>query len=253
MKKYSAVIIDDEDVHVSVLRKELARYSNVQVVGDAFIPSKGKKIVIDKRPDLLFLDVELPGGTGLEMLCDLREQITWPMQVVFYTAYEKYLLEALRASAFDFLLKPFEREELDTVMTRFFDEKQKECSQPSFSSSLAQLIPTGTSFMVGTICGFQILRLEQIGFFSYLNDRKQWVVHLSDRTCQMLKRNTCSKDILKYSSNFVQISQHKIINIAYLSMIEDKQCRLFPPFDWADDLCVSRFYYGALHDKFSLI
>jgi two-component system, LytTR family, response regulator len=253
MRQFSVVIIDDEDVHVKVLRDSLYKYGNIEVRGEASTPSSGKKVIMEQRPDLLFLDVELPGMNGLELLRGIRDQISWSMQVVFYTAYEKYLLNALRASAFDYLLKPFDIGDLDVVMDRFFEQMQKEHSTASFRSSLSQLLPSSTAFMVSTITGFQILHLEQIGYFTYVNERKQWMVFLSDQSQQYLKRNTNSKDVLNYSSTFVQISQNQIINISYLAMIRDKRCILYPPFDNANELNISRFYYNALHDRFDFI
>lgn len=254
MRKFNAVIVDDENLHVKILRDSLFRYDNIQITGEAGNPHSAKKVILSQRPDLLFLDVELPTMTGLELLREIRDQITWSMQVVFYTAYEKYLLDALRSSAFDYLLKPFNVEDLDVVMSRFFEHVKKEqVTNASFLSSLSQLLPGNSTFVVATITGFQILHLDQIGFFSYVNERKQWMVYLSDQSQQFLKRHTSSKDILDYSSAFVQISQHQIVNINYLAIIRGKQCILYPPFDDVKDLNISRSFYYDLQDKFSFI
>ena len=253
MRKFNVVIVDDEDFHVKILRDSLSKYDSIQITGEAETPNSAKKVILAQRPDLLFLDVELPGMTGLELLREMRDQVDWSMQVVFYTSYEKYLLDALRSSAFDYLLKPFEADDLNVVMSRFFEYAQTDRTSPSFRSSLTQLLPTESSFMVATITGFQILHLEQIGFFSYESERKQWMIHLSDQSQLFLKRHTNSKDILNHSSSFIQISQNQIINISYLAIIKGKQCMLYPPFDWAHDLTISRAYFSALQDKFSLI
>ena len=253
MRKFNVVIVDDEDFHVKILRDTLAKYDSIQITGEAGTPNSARKVILAQRPDLLFLDVELPGTTGLELLREMRDQVDWSMQVVFYTSYEKYLLEALRSSAFDYLLKPFDADDLNVVMNRFFEHAQNNQTSQSFLNSLSHMISKDSTFMVGTITGFQILHLEQIGFLGYVNERKQWAVHLSDQSQQFLKRHTNSKDILNYSSSFVQISQNQIINISYLAMIQGKQCKLYPPFDWADDLTISRAYFSALQEKFSFI
>lgn len=76
--------------------------------------------MIDKlRPDILFLDVELPDMKGIELLEQINSCITWNMQVIFYTAYDKYMINAIRESAFDYLLKPIDRKELECIITRF--------------------------------------------------------------------------------------------------------------------------------------
>ncbi len=253
VKMFNVSIIDDNSLCIKVLIDSLSSYQNIQIKGIAQTPSTGKQIILEQHPDLLFLDVELPGISGFELLKDIRDEITWPMQVIFHTAYNEYLLDALRASAFDFLLKPIEMEEFDAVMNRFFDYARKEWTNSSFQSSLTQLLPCSSTFMIATVSGFQILHQEQIGYFFYQKDRKQWAIFLNDQSQLVLKRNTCAKDILKYSSSFVQINQQQIINIDYLAMISNRHCLLYPPFDKQDDLCITRSLLRNLQDRFNLI
>jgi two-component system, LytTR family, response regulator len=251
--KINVAIVDDSDFCIECLCNSLSGYSNIEVCGVAQNAGTGKKIILEQCPDLLFLDIELPDMTGLELLRELNQEITWSMQVVFYTAYDKYLLDALRESAFDFLLKPFEKAELDLVMDRYFNYMKKEQTNNSFQDSLTRLLPNNSIFMVTTVNGFQILRLEQIGYFKYLNDRKQWIVVLNDLKELQLKRNTCAKDILKYSPSFEQINRDQIINIDYLAMIKGKECVLFPPFEQVTDLYASFSFIRVLQEKFSQI
>ena len=86
--------------------------------------------MIDKlRPDILFLDVELPDMKGIELLEQINSCVTWNMQVIFYTAYDKYMINAIRESAFDYLLKPIDRKELECIITRFL-KKMDEPATP---------------------------------------------------------------------------------------------------------------------------
>ena len=192
--KYPVVIIDDESICIENVRRSVAAFPELKVVGTALTPDAGKKLILEQRPDLLFLDVEMSGQTGLELLNDLRERITWPMQVVFHTAYEKYLLDALRASVFDFLLKPYEEREFKEVMNRFFREAIKVRSHNHFHETLAQLLPINESFMVATTTGYQKLGLKQIGYFQHRKDKKQWEAVLTDLTHLPLKRTTIASD-----------------------------------------------------------
>ena len=102
-EKYKVVIVDDERTAIDALRRELEPYREFEVKGIAGNGAKGKKMIMELHPDLLFLDVELPDTLGLNLLSEIREDILWDMKVVFYTSYDKYLLQALRESAFDFL------------------------------------------------------------------------------------------------------------------------------------------------------
>jgi len=251
--KYTVAIIDDETACIDHLQRSLSEYSELLIVGTAKTANKGRTLIMDLRPDLVFLDVELSSQSGLELLSELSEEITWPMQVVFYTAFEKYLLEALRVSAFDYILKPYDEDELKLVMNRFFNQGLNEQTQNLFKTSVAQLNQTNHSYLIATITGFQKLRQDQIGYFEYEKGKKQWFVVLTNHTHLQLKRNTKAEDIIKYSPEFVQINQSQIINLDYLSIIDDKICHLLPPFHKEDSLVISRTFLRALQDKYEMI
>jgi len=251
--KYTAVIIDDEALCLDNLRNSLLEYSEILIVGTAKTYAKGRALILDQHPDVVFLDVELSEQSGLELLTDLSDEITWPMQVVFYTAFNKYLLDALRVSAFDYLLKPFEQNELRLILNRFFSQVLNLKSKNSFQTSLNQLNKSSRIYLIATITGFQKLRLDQIGYFEYQKEKKQWIVVLTDHSRLQLKRNTKAEDIINYSSSFIQINQNHIINLDYLSNIDDKICNLVPPFHKDNSLVISRTFLRALQDKYEMI
>lgn len=109
---YKILIIDDDEYSADNLCLELKRYGQLVVEGIARNGSNGKKMIDKLRPDILFLDVELPDMKGIELLEQINSCVTWNMQVIFYTAYDKYMINAIRESAFDYLLKPIDRTEL---------------------------------------------------------------------------------------------------------------------------------------------
>ena len=122
---FRTIIVDDEENAIDNLSFELQRYSYVSVEGTARTGSLGLKVIEKTKPDLLFLDVELPDMTGMDVLARLRDRITWNMRVVFYTAYNKYVIDALRSAAFDFLQKPVDSSELQMVMSRLCEQNVK--------------------------------------------------------------------------------------------------------------------------------
>lgn len=250
---YEVAIVDDEEVCASNLRNSLAVYDKVRIVGTANNPKSGVELILEKQPDLLFLDVELPGKTGLQLLSEIRNKITWNMQVIFYTAYEKYLLQALRESAFDYLLKPYQPQEFNLVMTRFFEYETKNKQKDTFVESFSRLIPENRSFMIATITGFQTLRPDDIGYFEYNKIKKHWYVYLQNNNSFQLRRKTSAETILCHSSSFAQINQQQIINIKFLSFIDGKQCLLFPPFDGENELIISRNFLKGIQEKFDII
>lgn len=255
-EKYKVAIIDDERTAIDALRRELKAYGEFEIGGVAGNAAKGKKMIMELRPDLLFLDVELPDMLGLNLLSEIRDDILWDMKVVFYTSYDKYLLQALRESAFDFLLKPFESDELKIIIDRYrkaVPASDTPSSPTAFAASVGALMPQHDMFMISTVTGFKLLRLEEIGFFEYLKDKRQWQVVLFNQTRLNLKRTTKAEDIIKYSPAFVQISQSAIINVNYLAMIDGKCCQLYPPFHEKSDLVISRNFLKELQERFYVL
>lgn len=251
-KNYSVVIVDDENCCIDNITRSLLQYPELSLIGTSNNTVSGTELIMSEKPDLLFLDVELPHKTGIELLRDLQDRITWNMYVVFYTAYDKYLLDALRVSAFDFLLKPYVQTEFDLIMKRFFIQQAKVLQPDQFKSTLVSLYPNNKTFMVATILGYQFLKVEDIVIFEYQSSRKVWMVELYDKNQLQLKRGTTAEDILSYSPSFIQISQHLIINFEYLSFISDNKCIMLPPFDNLS-LKISRTFFRSLQDKFESI
>ena len=248
------VIVDDDRTAIENLCRELALYPEMDVRGTAVNGAKGRKLIMEQHPDLLFLDVELPDIQGIRLLSEMRDEVLWDMKVVFYTSYDKYLLQALRESAFDFLLKPFSAEDLKVVIDRYRKAMRSAVvAPPSFASSIIALMPQQGMFMISTVTGFKLLRLEEIGFFEYLKDKRQWQVVLFNQTRLNLKRNTKAEDIVSYSQAFVQISQSAIVNVNYLAMIDGKCCQLYPPFHDKGDLVISRSYLKELQERFYVL
>ena len=127
--KYKIVIIDDDELAVDNLVFELKSYPHFSIEGIAKNAINGRKIIFKTMPDLVFLDVELPDMQGSELLNLIRNDITWNMQIVFYTAYNKYMLDAIRGSAFDYLLKPIDKNELANMMKRFVEKIEEQQMQ----------------------------------------------------------------------------------------------------------------------------
>jgi two-component system LytT family response regulator len=251
--KYTVVIIDDETICIENISRSIAEFTEFLIVGTAQTSQQGREQILQQHPDLVFLDVELPGQSGLELLNEIREQVNWTMHVIFYTSYEKYLLEALRSSAFDYLLKPYDQSEFRMIINRFLSHLTSERAHHTFQDALFNLIPSNRPFLLATINGYQMLRKEQIGYFEYQKEKKLWIVVLSNQTKLQLKRSSSAEDILNYASHFIQISQRHIINLDYLSTIVGKDCQLLPPFHQITTLTISRNFLKLLEEKFDTI
>ena len=250
MDRYKVAIVDDDELSLDNLAFGLQKFEDFHVEGTARNGASGKKLIAKVHPDLLFLDVELPDMRGMDLLDSIRESLTWDMKVVFYTAYDKYMVSAIRQSAFDYLLKPFEEEELELIISRFMKRIELERKAVSFPSAL---VNTSQTFMVFTPTNdMRALRPAEIGYFRYCSERKQWEVVLSGQAPLPLKKSTTAGQIVKYAPCFVQIHQSFIINIDYLMIIKDSKCVLYPPFENVSELLVSKKFKKELQDRYCL-
>lgn len=119
-----AVIIDDERLARNELKKLLSDYPEIEVVAEAANASEGIQRIDEFNPDLIFLDIQMPGKTGFEMLAELERA----PHVIFTTAYDEYALRAFEVNALDYLLKPVEPKRLSDAIQKLehVDEKDSD-------------------------------------------------------------------------------------------------------------------------------
>ena len=118
----TCLIIDDEQLARELLREYIDQMPNLSIVGEA---NKGKDAVdlIDQlKPDLIFLDVQMPGMTGFDVL----DEITHDPHVIFTTAYDQYAIRAFEKNAVDYLLKPIDQERFQLAMKRAIERMRLE-------------------------------------------------------------------------------------------------------------------------------
>jgi len=102
-----ALIVDDEELGRRMLRSLLASDDDVQVVGEAASATEARRKIAEQQPDLIFMDIEMPGGNGIDLLQDLGEPFPY---VIFVTAHPEFALPAFEVHAADYLVKPVQRQ-----------------------------------------------------------------------------------------------------------------------------------------------
>jgi len=122
-----AIIIDDERLARAELRKLLQDFPEVEVVDEASNAEEGVQKIESHNPDLIFLDIQMPGRTGFEMLQELDHAPT----VVFTTAYDDYALKAFEVNALDYLLKPIEPKRLADAVEKIKKLQNGKAAQPA--------------------------------------------------------------------------------------------------------------------------
>lgn len=277
--KIKVVIVDDEPQSILRLENDLAAQDDFEVIATSSSAMSAKTLVMSMQPDVLFIDVEMPGQTGFEVLQSLRDEMPMDLIVVFYSAFNKYMIDALRASAFDFLLKPYQQEELELVVGRIRqkmeggDGSSSSSSSSSFSSSSSSsssseshqdpqnllgvnglLGTSGKRLAIQSISGLLMVKPDEVFCCTFDEDTRLWHLRLANGQIHKLKKQTTAKAILSLSPSLAQVRQDCIINLDYLISIENYtlRCIFSPPFD-QENITVSRRCYKAVKEKLEIL
>jgi len=119
--KIQTIIIDDEKLARSRLKRMLTKYENIEIVGEAQNGQEGLELIEKLQPDLIFLDIKMPLLSGFEMLTKLEKS----PYIVFTTAYDQYALQAFEENTVDYLLKPIANEKLERAIIKIKKILQK--------------------------------------------------------------------------------------------------------------------------------
>ncbi|WP_375443482.1 LytR/AlgR family response regulator transcription factor [uncultured Fibrella sp.] len=166
------IIIDDEAAGRTLIRQYLEAYPTLIVVGEANNGVDAVRLINEFKPDLIFLDVQMPGLSGFDVLTHLQEI----PQIIFSTAYDEYALQAFEVHAVDYLLKPYTRGRFAQAIQRVIDSRTGNLQklQPFAESLLTTaaaypekiLVQTGNRLI--TVAVSDILRIEAEGDYATL-------------------------------------------------------------------------------------
>lgn len=206
-----AFLVDDEALALKRLQRMLALTKRVQVVGTSTDPVEAVAAVIEAKPDILFLDIEMPGMTGFEMLAQLLPQ-PW---VVFTTAYDRYALEAYGVNSVDYLLKPIEAAHLDRALDKIERLHRSAATPPAMTELIERLIAPAYPGRVASKVGEKIefVDLEQVTHF-FASDKLTFAStpaknYAVDYTIQELEQ--------KLDPNrFVRVHRATLVNVAHV-------------------------------------
>ncbi|MGL4598432.1 MAG: LytR/AlgR family response regulator transcription factor [Bacteroidia bacterium] len=173
----NAIIIDDESAGISSLKQLIDKYiTEVKVCGTALKATDGIELINTQKPDIVFLDIDMPHMNGLSLLKELEFR---DFALVFTTAHDEYALQAIKLHAFDYLLKPVDTYELKSCVNRILEERSKNTKQPK--TNPAHLVGISVKDGIIFIKQRDIIRLEASGSYTtfYL---EQGVKHVASKS-----------------------------------------------------------------------
>lgn len=210
-----ALIVDDEELARAVLREFLGRYPGIDVVGECANGFDAVKAVTEARPDLLFLDIQMPKLSGFEVL----ELLPDPPAVIFVTAFDQFAVKAFDVHAVDYLLKPFSEERCAEAVARAVSRLGQETGghlQALLGESRRREAPV-ERILVRDGSRVHIVPIDKLDFVEAQDD----YVCLHSEGRRYLKEQTMAElESLLDGTRFVRIHRSYILNIERIARVE---------------------------------
>jgi two-component system LytT family response regulator len=208
MTSLKAIIVDDERLARVNLRKLLLPHPEIEIVGETSSCESAIDMINMYNPQLIFLDIQLSGETGF----DLLEQIDNSIKVIFVTAYDEYAIRAFEVNAVDYLLKPVNPERLKTSIERVINKEKAEKSEAKsyeYSDSIYVRLNNYAS---------RFIKISSITFIEPVGNYSK-IVTIEGKHCLVLKTLKQWQEELP-DNNFVRIHRSSIVNIEHVDRIE---------------------------------
>lgn len=210
MKKI--IIVDDEQAGIKLIKQYLTDYAELIIIAEANNGVDAVKEINKFKPDLVFLDIQMPGLTGFEVLTHLEEI----PQIIFSTAYDEYALKAFEVHAVDYLLKPYTKERFGKAVERIKDN-QTENLQPLAESLMMGQTTYPERILVNhnkkliTISTEHIIWIEAYGDYSKLHTKDK--TYISNFGISVLEDKLNPK-------NFIRVHRSSIINLRQVKEVD---------------------------------
>lgn len=206
------IIIDDEPLAAGVVQEFLAELPEFEVVAMCQDGFQGLKAIQEWKPDLIFLDVQMPKITGFEML----ELVDNPPAVIFTTAYDEYAVKAFDARAIDYLMKPFSKSRFRQAVERFLKNRTSEAVQEEVDG-LDNLAEKNHRLVVRVKNEIKVIPTSEVRFFEAQDDYVE--IHTAEG--KFLKKMTMkSLEQALEEGKFVRTHRSFLVNIDQITKIE---------------------------------
>lgn len=211
------LIIDDEPLAQSIVSEYLQAYPQFQVLETCNDGFEGVKAIAHHKPDLIFLDIQMPKINGFEML----ELIEQPPAVIFTTAFDEYAIKAFESHAIDYLLKPFSKDRFDKAITKWLQqhEQQKPKSSNWENAQISQpeernriVVKEGSNIKIVPV--YDILYIEAYDDYVKIFTAKE--MFLKKKTMSFYEQSL-------NPSQFVRVHRSYIISLSQLTKIEPSE------------------------------
>lgn len=220
------LIVDDDPAARSYLHGLLAdAHPEVEVVGEASNMGEAQRLIAELKPALVFLDVEMPGGSGFDLLRELKR---WDFEVIFVTGFQRYAIQAIRFSALDYLPKPALPDELAFALERYRErhaaELDRAAVQEQFLANIAQ--PQVEAFRLTIPHGDRTFFVAPTEVERCMADRNYTWVHLVHDRRYLLARTLKEFEEMLTPFGFLRINRSALVRKDTILRLHDGHAEL---------------------------
>jgi two-component system LytT family response regulator len=207
-----AIIVDDERLARNELKRLLEEFPRITVIGEAANADEAILMIEEMTPDLLFLDIQMPGKNGFELLEALEDRVP---EVIFTTAYDEYALKAFEFNALDYLMKPIDSPRLADAIQRLEIEQQKNKKETAELAEGELSVHDQVFVKDGEKCWF--VRLGKVRLFESMGNYVR--LHFDNQRPMILKSLNSLEERLD-SKIYFRANRKHIINLNWIDKIE---------------------------------
>ncbi len=205
------LIIDDSRLARNELKRLLKEFDNVQIVGEAASADEAKEKINELKPDLIFLDIQMPGKNGFELL----EELEVLPEVIFSTAYDEHALKAFEYNALDYLVKPVQKQRLAGSVSKVYDKVKKRENEQNNNQEGILTINDQVFVKDGEGCWF--VQLAEIRLFEVSGN---YTTVYFDTSKPMITRTLNYLESRLDEKTFFRANRQQIINLKWIERIE---------------------------------
>ena len=221
--RIKCAVIDDEEQARYVLGQLLEQIPEAALVASAADGLSGFEVIVKHQPDLVFLDIQMPGMSGIELVKKLQ-MLTLKPRIVFVTAFEHYAIEALRLAALDYLLKPVDPEQLKAVFNKLTDvQVDPQLISKQFNTLIKQLIQP-EKLRLNTRTGFMLIEPQEI--VMVIADGNYSHIKLVDAQSATLLLSIGQLAVMLDHELFFRASRSTLINLKFVRQFDRKKRKI---------------------------
>ncbi len=230
--KLKTVIVEDEELARNLLKSFLNSIEDIEIIGECENGFEGVKVINDLKPDLVFLDIQMPKITGFELL----ELLEHKPQIIFATAYDQYALKAFEYNAADYLLKPYSKDRLQEAVDKVQERIKKEGATSDIADKVSDF-PKEEYLDRIVVKDRHKIHISPVDHVRYIESMDDYVMIYTTESRYMKQKTMKYFESALNPKDFIRIHRSYIVKVDEISEIQQYE---------------KESYIVILHDKTKL-